>query len=667
MTKRGFGSLVGWGVLGVASAVAAAPGPVAQWAFPEGRDVPATAHLGIVAYHQGGVSSVVFSVNSSPVATVTNETINPDTEEMEFVLTLDTTSYTENTWLTVDAVVHAVPAGAPALPLPSRTVFVDNAPTHATWYVSGSGSDSTGDGSSGSPYATINKAASVASSGDEVRVRDGNYYLGINADYGFTRYVRILPDTTASPVITNSETIRSGFLHFEGLTFDWSSYETNRPDGGYYGVMITPNKPNIWVENCTFSGPPDSYNFEGSAVNPAVGCTNLLVEDCLFSNVLRAVVCVPGTIARGNDIGPITSDAFDFFSEVLLTGNRMHDIFVPHLRIQTTNAETYNVSGAGGLTFVYDEFNSGTYTNLVFPDVGALVSSPTSATAADLGAGFMSDADFSNKMEATSESGYLRVTARRSNYYQHLYVTGACNTVLGFPNTNQSTEAWGSGMHADIFQTWGSCRSNIIIRNNYAYDHEAQCLLIQADTANFAFVNNLMRPQSDNSWLMRSDGYNHTNAMYVHNTFWGTRNVLILPTSGYTDFMFVNNILGPRGVAGDTNDTEMVMDYNCFDYYAPATGEGPAANSLWTNPSKVQPSPSGLFSGVTATYNAETGYYDYSAPNGDFSLRRLSPARNEGTDACGIDYDIDWQERDSAPDMGAFEYVPGRGLEITVL
>jgi hypothetical protein len=45
----------------------------------------------------------------------------------------------------------------------------------STWNVSTTGNDTTGDGSSGSPYATVSKAVSMSSNGDTIRIESGNY------------------------------------------------------------------------------------------------------------------------------------------------------------------------------------------------------------------------------------------------------------------------------------------------------------------------------------------------------------------------------------------------------------------------------------------------------------------------------------------------------------
>jgi len=96
------------------------------------------------------------------------------------------------------------------------------------------------------------------------------------------------------------------------------------------------------------------------------------------------------------------------------------------------------------------------------------------------------------------------------------------------------------------------------------------------------------------------------------------------------------------------------MDYNAYDYYAPFDNETAAPNSLWTNPNKIQPS-TGLFENVSAEFNAEAGYWEYSAPGGDFSLSADSDALDAGTSRAMIPYDINWAVRDATPDIGAFE------------
>lgn len=653
-------------VLG-SSVLLAGPDPVALWAFPYGRDVSGTVRLGVVAYQQSGVTQVVFQVSGGSPVAVTKETLNPETGEMEFVLVLDTTAYADGS-RTVSATAWG---GGLSTVLPDRPVWVANSTPKTVYYVATNGSD-LASGSSGSPFASISNAVVKASSGDEIRVRDGEYVLNISANRKFNRYVLIRADDGAAPrIIPPSNALRSGFLRFKGLNFDWRNVETNAPDGGVTGnIIVGWGEPYVRFEDCSFQGPAGRYNSYLIAIKLYSGARDITVERCEFHDLNVAIPMPPGSIARGNHIYSITSDAFDFNSDTLITGNRVHGIKAPKLFIETTNAEPFSVSGLG-LTFCYSELNNGVYTNFIFSDLGALVTNPVQATAQDLARAFMDDASFLNKLAASGSNGFLRVTARRSNYTQRLYVTGSANQVLGFKYDSTNNQAIGSGQHADVFQTWGVApdyaQSNVVIRNNQAYEVDSQGLLPQVDLSNLAFVNNLLNMFGD-SWVMYFESsYKYRNIMLLNNTLWGRGNSLILAmTNDPEDFLVANNIFGPRGASGDKIRPGLTMDYNLYDYYVPGGGETNAAHSLWTNPAKLDPTQTPLFVNVTSFYDsAVSSFTTYAAPGGDFSIGTNSPARDAGSFAFGIRYDIGWNLRGTSPDMGCYEYtVPGADTDM---
>jgi hypothetical protein len=633
--------------------------PVALWAFPYGRDVSNTVYLGVVAYQQSGVTQVVFQVSGGSPVTVTKETLNPKTGEMEFVLILDTTGYTNGS-RTISATAWG---GGLSTVLPARPVWVANSTVKTIYYVATNGSD-LASGTSGNPFASISNAVAKAFSGDEIRLRDGDYVLNISANRNFNRYVLICADDGASPrIIPPSNALRSGFLRFKGLTFDWRNVATNKPDGGVDGnIIVGWGEPYVWFEDCSFEGPSGRYNSYLIAIKLYSGARDITVERCEFHDLNVALPMPSGSIARNNYIHDITSDAFDFNSDTLITGNRVHGIKAPKLFIETTNVEPFNVTGLG-LTISYSELNNGVYTNFSFSDLGALGTNPVQATALDLAQGFMANSAFSNKLAATESNGFLRVTARRSNYTQRLYVTGEANQVLGFKYDSTNNLAIGSGQHADVFQTWfpdtnSPPQSNVVIRNNRAYEVDSQGLLPQADISNLVFVNNLLNMYGD-SWVMYFESsYNYRNIMIVNNTLWGRGNSLILAmTNDPADFLVANNIFGPRGATGDKVRPSMTMDYNLYDYYSPGGGETKAVHSLWTNPAKLDPTATPLFLNVTSFFDsAVSSFTSYAAPDGDFSLRTNSPARDAGSHAFGIRYDVNWNLRGTATDMGCYEY-----------
>ncbi len=154
----------------LAAAAAGAPTPVAQWAFPYGRDVSGTVRLGVVAYQQSGVTQVVFQVSGGVPAAVTKETLNPETGEMEFVLVLDTTGYADGT-KTISATAWG---GGWSTVLPDRAVWVANLTPKTVYYVATNGSD-LASGTSDSPFASISNAVMKAQKKLEKKFRDDFY------------------------------------------------------------------------------------------------------------------------------------------------------------------------------------------------------------------------------------------------------------------------------------------------------------------------------------------------------------------------------------------------------------------------------------------------------------------------------------------------------------
>ena len=65
-------------------------------------------------------------------------------------------------------------------------VFPGTVAAAETYYVATTGSDTTGDGSAGNPWATIQYAINQSSSGDTVTVEEGTYYEAVNINKSLT-------------------------------------------------------------------------------------------------------------------------------------------------------------------------------------------------------------------------------------------------------------------------------------------------------------------------------------------------------------------------------------------------------------------------------------------------------------------------------------------------
>ncbi|MGA1842245.1 MAG: right-handed parallel beta-helix repeat-containing protein [bacterium] len=112
--------------------------------------------------------------------------------------------------------------------------------TSCTFYVATDGSDSSGDGSIGNPWATIQKAADNVSAGDTVMIREGIYRPNPNI---------FIP---ASGTSGNKITFRA--YPGETVIIDGENcYNSPGPDGrGFHGIITIQGKDYIRLENLTF-------------------------------------------------------------------------------------------------------------------------------------------------------------------------------------------------------------------------------------------------------------------------------------------------------------------------------------------------------------------------------------------------------------------------------
>lgn len=632
--------------------------PIALWAFPDGMPVSKTAHLGAVAYHIKGVESVSFLLDGNPVLTVDEESVNPETGEYEFVCPVDTSTLTEGASHYLTAEVTPI-EGEVSL-LAARRIWIDNEDDEASWYVDAvNGSDASGDGSELNPFATISEAFSSASGGDAIYLFSGDYDSGIGERYGFEQYVTVQPKAGESPRIVSSDYIRADYIHFKDILFDWSEMEPTTESGGYNtGVLQSWNVRWLWMSDCELRTVANSSaNYMRGVKIWTKNPESLCFERTTMRDLNLAFAVPENTILRQNIVGPgITSDAFDYDAYNLITGNQIFGIQAPHLYIDSAAQEPFDLSAQPTLDIFYDEYNSGDYAVYSLTNLGATASDESSVGIDELVAQMMADEHFSSKLTALATNGHLRIQSNRTNYPQHLYVEGAAENLFDFAVTS-SNPAEGSGQHADVFQTWGGPKTNVIIRNNHSWNNDAQNLLSESDHVNFAFINNMMDNRAEASWCINLNDKKLTNILMAHNTIWDRNNALVLNNNPCEDFYFVNNLLGANFGDADKFTLGAYMDYNMYNYRDVATPLG--SHSFDINPKNIVPIPlTNLFENLSFTYDSTLNQYDYTTPDGKFYLSENAVVRNAGTALPHIRYDLDWNLRDRAPDIGAREFIP---------
>lgn len=146
----------------------------------------------------------------------------------------------------------------------------------AIWYISPTGNDTTGDGSTGNPYKTLDKAMTVGSGGDTVIYKDGTYnYAGSEVDASVKNgsagaYTIIKAENDGGAVITQSGgldfTTGKSYVQVEGLKFNAAA---EKKIGG--------SSNHLKFLRCAFQGGPSS----GNVVNTDISNSSyVLFEDC---------------------------------------------------------------------------------------------------------------------------------------------------------------------------------------------------------------------------------------------------------------------------------------------------------------------------------------------------------------------------------------------------
>jgi hypothetical protein len=182
----------------------------------------------------------------------------------------------------------------------------------AEYYVATTGSDSTGDGSEGNPWATPGYAQSQIASGDSVGIQPGTYTTTTNTSNVAGGVVLINSSTWVGYWygVSDPPVLRAGVNHSSGFLFvnnaQFVSFRNLIVDGNGFthahGVLTGANIP-VEVDNCGFLRCTTAGVSAGGAVQSVSNCW---ADDCVtgFSNgVIRnslALDCDTGFGNTGN-------------------------------------------------------------------------------------------------------------------------------------------------------------------------------------------------------------------------------------------------------------------------------------------------------------------------------------------------------------------------------
>jgi hypothetical protein len=202
-------------------------------------------------------------------------------------------------------------------------------PLGTTYYVSTSGNDTTGDGSAGAPWLTIQHAVGTAASGDTIMVAAGTYVevgqIVINKNLTIIGADKATTIIKPAQNTTNSGNGRGWFLVNAGIQFNLSNVTLD--GSGYMVWQGIRDQGSGTIANCNFNNIQydpsggSSHAYAGTAMT-AFGNGNVNVTGCTFTAIGRVGVLYYGTGVTGSTFsnntytGKGTGDWLDYGVEV---------------------------------------------------------------------------------------------------------------------------------------------------------------------------------------------------------------------------------------------------------------------------------------------------------------------------------------------------------------
>lgn len=334
--------------------------PIARWVQPIAKDIASPEVVGIVAAHGSGIQKVEFVLDDGPVVTVTQPSILGGIFQLSgYFVTIDPTAMADHENRELRAIVY--PVDGPPLVLQGPTFSGSGAPPTAEgvlsyWFASNgggtlwsgsvyvnqaTGNDTTGDGSSGNPYASTMKALRQLkvlknaagkgnnASGGTIYIQAGTFTLG---QYAFpevetpNRWVTIRPAPGVAKedvVLTGSNTtggLRTQKICLRGLTV--------RPSSTTEPIMSTSNGLNqishFWLDDCDCDW-VDSTTAGTSWFN---GPRSVWLTSCTIRNCVNGFVGPYVNLIRDCSVSYIRADAY---SDVGCVINSSADHLAPAL------------------------------------------------------------------------------------------------------------------------------------------------------------------------------------------------------------------------------------------------------------------------------------------------------------------------------------------------
>ena len=270
--------------------------------------------VGVVAFHINGIDRVEFSADGGPWTSVSEMTLNPRTNVVEYWATLRASDFSDGS-IEVRAVSYPT-VGIPRV----QTQIILNANANGTLdsiarYVSPTGSDTSGDGTATKPFRSIMKAARSIRDASTTNTADGGIVYLTAGDHRYGAYSFSLAAPTVSrwltitpaPGLTKSQVrlvdsdgnqgLNTFLVHLKNIIV--------QPLGSDLSVLRTGTQIDsyIWMDNTDMIG-------QGSTVpgDLVTGWNRTYSTGSLFAHSVNGLG--GGSVVRDTVVSHIGSDAY---------------------------------------------------------------------------------------------------------------------------------------------------------------------------------------------------------------------------------------------------------------------------------------------------------------------------------------------------------------------
>jgi len=294
---------------------------IARWDVVPYQTVSTTLNIGVVAFHINGIDRVEFAADAGPWVSVTAERINPQTGVSEYWVSLNPAQFNDGP-VEVRARIYPRTAGIPRVlqgeidPLSTTlgehslylSTNADNSLQSPERYVSPTGNDITGTGTSNQPFRTIGRAALDLqldygdAEGASILLKPGSYTFGpVDNPPPITndRWLTVKPapgaDRAQVKITDDGGGVRTRLLCLQNVTIDQTPINNSVSLDGL-----------LWTDRCDI----DSGSRTSGVIilNDSIWRGGLFITDSIIRRAMYAAVDT--TFVRNTEVYDIGADAF---------------------------------------------------------------------------------------------------------------------------------------------------------------------------------------------------------------------------------------------------------------------------------------------------------------------------------------------------------------------